>query len=301
MRFSWSRGRTITVAEAPRPRTATPSAAVTVAVPVPVATAVAVPVSDDARSDRSSSPRLALAAGNPPRYRRRHAHPNRRRLHRPALLRQPRGVLLLDSFPEDAWLQKVAAEVNLSRRPSPTRCPPAARRTGPCAGSRRPPRSTCAVTPPWPPPTSCIPPAPRPAPSASRPAAESSAPPPRPTAPSPWTSDLAPHSRPRPGRPGEGARRRGRRRPRHRGPHRGPRRRAARRGRRPLPRPDLAALKTMSSRGTIVTAAAERPDSGYDFVSRGFFPAVGIDEDPVTGSAHTALAPTGRPGSAATS
>ncbi|MFJ4868047.1 PhzF family phenazine biosynthesis protein [Streptomyces sp. NPDC088757] len=55
--------------------------------------------------------------------------------------------------------------------------------------------------------------------------------------------------------------------------------------------PDLAALKAMSSRGTIVTAAAERPDSGYDFVSRGFFPAVGIDEDPVTGSAHTALAP----------
>ncbi len=30
---------------------------------------------------------------------------------------------------------------------------------------------------------------------------------------------------------------------------------------------------------------------GYDFVSRGFFPRVGIDEDPVTGSAHTALAP----------
>ncbi|WP_411073210.1 PhzF family phenazine biosynthesis protein [Streptomyces sp. cmx-4-25] len=55
--------------------------------------------------------------------------------------------------------------------------------------------------------------------------------------------------------------------------------------------PDLATLKTMSSRGTIVTAAAEHPDRGYDFVSRGFFPAVGIDEDPVTGSAHTALAP----------
>ncbi|WP_405852351.1 PhzF family phenazine biosynthesis protein [Streptomyces sp. NBC_00090] len=55
--------------------------------------------------------------------------------------------------------------------------------------------------------------------------------------------------------------------------------------------PDFAALVTLSERGIIVTAAAEHPDSGYDFVSRGFFPAVGIDEDPVTGSAHTALAP----------
>ena len=41
----------------------------------------------------------------------------------------------------------------------------------------------------------------------------------------------------------------------------------------------------------IATAAAADPGAGYDFVSRGFFPAVGIDEDPVTGSAHTALAP----------
>ncbi|MFD8642386.1 PhzF family phenazine biosynthesis protein [Streptomyces zaomyceticus] len=55
--------------------------------------------------------------------------------------------------------------------------------------------------------------------------------------------------------------------------------------------PDFAALKGLSSRGIIVTAAAERPDGEYDFVSRGFFPGVGIDEDPVTGSAHTALAP----------
>ncbi|MFD8974116.1 PhzF family phenazine biosynthesis protein [Streptomyces sp. NPDC059593] len=55
--------------------------------------------------------------------------------------------------------------------------------------------------------------------------------------------------------------------------------------------PDLAALVSFSSRGVIVTAAAENPDGGHDFVSRGFFPALGIDEDPVTGSAHTALAP----------
>ncbi|MFD4375572.1 PhzF family phenazine biosynthesis protein [Streptomyces sp. NPDC058486] len=55
--------------------------------------------------------------------------------------------------------------------------------------------------------------------------------------------------------------------------------------------PDLAALKAHSSRGVIATAPAADPGSSYDFVSRGFFPAVGIDEDPVTGSAHTALAP----------
>ncbi|MFF1923223.1 PhzF family phenazine biosynthesis protein [Streptomyces sp. NPDC058221] len=55
--------------------------------------------------------------------------------------------------------------------------------------------------------------------------------------------------------------------------------------------PDLAALKAHSRRGVIATAAAADPGCGYDFVSRGFFPAVGIDEDPVTGSAHTALAP----------
>ncbi|UQX00147.1 PhzF family phenazine biosynthesis protein [Streptomyces sp. RerS4] len=56
-------------------------------------------------------------------------------------------------------------------------------------------------------------------------------------------------------------------------------------------RPDHAALRAHSRRGVIVTAPAEDPARGYDFVSRGFFPAVGIDEDPVTGSAHTALAP----------
>ncbi|MEU8843951.1 PhzF family phenazine biosynthesis isomerase [Streptomyces roseus] len=55
--------------------------------------------------------------------------------------------------------------------------------------------------------------------------------------------------------------------------------------------PDHAALRGHSRRGVIVTAAAEDPSRGYDFVSRGFFPALGIDEDPVTGSAHTALAP----------
>ncbi|MET9953748.1 PhzF family phenazine biosynthesis protein [Streptomyces sp. NPDC006339] len=55
--------------------------------------------------------------------------------------------------------------------------------------------------------------------------------------------------------------------------------------------PDFAALKLHSERGVIATARADRPEGDYQFVSRGFFPAVGIDEDPVTGSAHTALAP----------
>ncbi|WP_328461839.1 PhzF family phenazine biosynthesis protein [Actinoplanes sp. NBC_00393] len=55
--------------------------------------------------------------------------------------------------------------------------------------------------------------------------------------------------------------------------------------------PDLRALVPLSARGVIVTAAAGDPAAGYDFVSRFFGPAVGVDEDPVTGSAHTALAP----------
>jgi PhzF family phenazine biosynthesis protein len=56
--------------------------------------------------------------------------------------------------------------------------------------------------------------------------------------------------------------------------------------------PDIAALAGLADRGVVVTAAAQDPRaSGYDYVSRGFFPRVGIAEDPVTGSAHTALAP----------
>ncbi|MGA5702835.1 PhzF family phenazine biosynthesis protein [Peterkaempfera bronchialis] len=55
--------------------------------------------------------------------------------------------------------------------------------------------------------------------------------------------------------------------------------------------PDLAALARLRVRGVVATAAADDPAAGYDFVSRFFAPAVGIPEDPVTGSAHTALAP----------
>mgnify|MGYP005851360625 CR=1 FL=1 len=57
-------------------------------------------------------------------------------------------------------------------------------------------------------------------------------------------------------------------------------------------RPDLTALATLPARGIIVTARAAEPEScGYDFVSRFFAPAVGVPEDPVTGSAHCRLAP----------
>ena len=53
--------------------------------------------------------------------------------------------------------------------------------------------------------------------------------------------------------------------------------------------PDLARLARIEARGVIVTARAE--DDSHDFVSRVFAPAAGIPEDPVTGSAHCALAP----------
>jgi PhzF family phenazine biosynthesis protein len=53
--------------------------------------------------------------------------------------------------------------------------------------------------------------------------------------------------------------------------------------------PDLRELRGLESRGVIVTARSDRPED--DFVSRFFAPAAGIDEDPVTGSAHCALAP----------
>jgi PhzF family phenazine biosynthesis protein len=51
--------------------------------------------------------------------------------------------------------------------------------------------------------------------------------------------------------------------------------------------PDFKALGKASERGVLVTAAGV----DCDFVSRCFFPNAGIDEDPVTGSAHTTLAP----------
>jgi len=53
--------------------------------------------------------------------------------------------------------------------------------------------------------------------------------------------------------------------------------------------PDFPALKRLGVRGVMITARAD--EAGLDFVSRFFAPGVGVDEDPVTGSAHCALAP----------
>ena len=53
--------------------------------------------------------------------------------------------------------------------------------------------------------------------------------------------------------------------------------------------PDLGQLSRLPVRGVIVTARSEQTE--YDFVSRFFAPASGVPEDPVTGSAHCALAP----------
>ncbi|CAB3683789.1 PhzF family phenazine biosynthesis protein [Achromobacter sp. K91] len=52
-------------------------------------------------------------------------------------------------------------------------------------------------------------------------------------------------------------------------------------------KPDFAALAAFETRGVAVTA----PSAQFDFVTRWFGPRVGVNEDPVTGSAHTSLAP----------
>ena len=54
-------------------------------------------------------------------------------------------------------------------------------------------------------------------------------------------------------------------------------------------KPDLTALGKLPVRGTILTTRSTDPR--YDFISRFFAPAVGVDEDPVTGSAHCCLTP----------
>lgn len=51
--------------------------------------------------------------------------------------------------------------------------------------------------------------------------------------------------------------------------------------------PDLQVIESLPARGVIITAAGDH----VDFVSRFFAPQSGIDEDPVTGSAHTTLIP----------
>ncbi len=52
-------------------------------------------------------------------------------------------------------------------------------------------------------------------------------------------------------------------------------------------KPDFAKLGRVEARGVMVTARSAE----FDFVSRFFAPAVGVDEDPVTGSAHCCLCP----------
>jgi PhzF family phenazine biosynthesis protein len=54
-------------------------------------------------------------------------------------------------------------------------------------------------------------------------------------------------------------------------------------------KPDHSKLRKIPVRGVIVTARSSSPE--FDFISRFFAPGSGIDEDPVTGSAHTALGP----------
>jgi PhzF family phenazine biosynthesis protein len=51
--------------------------------------------------------------------------------------------------------------------------------------------------------------------------------------------------------------------------------------------PDFKRLATVTARGIIVTSTSADPR--FDFVSRFFAPASGVDEDPVTGSAHCCL------------
>lgn len=55
--------------------------------------------------------------------------------------------------------------------------------------------------------------------------------------------------------------------------------------------PDLAAIATLDTRAVIITAAGDVDGGDADFISRVFGPRVGVPEDPVTGSAHTILAP----------
>ncbi len=53
--------------------------------------------------------------------------------------------------------------------------------------------------------------------------------------------------------------------------------------------PNFLGLKRLGVRGVMITARSD--EDAFDFVSRFFAPGAGIDEDPVTGSAHCALAP----------
>lgn len=61
-------------------------------------------------------------------------------------------------------------------------------------------------------------------------------------------------------------------------------------------KPDYNVMLGLPGWGTIITALADEGNpGGFDFVSRFFAPEKGIQEDPVTGSAHCALVVFGRP------
>jgi PhzF family phenazine biosynthesis protein len=53
--------------------------------------------------------------------------------------------------------------------------------------------------------------------------------------------------------------------------------------------PDQTLLAKVPTRGIIITAKSST--AGYDFVSRAYFPLLGVPEDPVCGSAHCCLGP----------
>ena len=53
--------------------------------------------------------------------------------------------------------------------------------------------------------------------------------------------------------------------------------------------PDYVAMKKLATLGVIISAPSD--DSKFDFISRFFAPAMGVDEDPVCGSAHCCLTP----------
>ena len=219
----------------------------------------------------------------------------------------PAAVCLLDeadAWPDEAWMQQVAAEMNLAETAFAHPLTEAARPTGRCAGSR--PGRDEPVRP--------------------RDARDRLRDVPRPRPPGTvrfvsrsgvlvaHTADdgtitldfpAAPADRDaRARRPRRGARRhpaghvldRRARRPAGRARRRGGRPRA-----RPGPRRGRRALPAATAPRRHRDRARRQPGGGYDFVSRFFAPADGIAEDPVTGSAHTALAPFWSGASAATS
>ena len=194
-------------------------------------------------------------------------------------------------------MQQVAAELHLSEtafaHPLHRRAPTP---TGRCAGSRPRSRPTCAATRRSPPRTRCTATAARP--GTVRFVSRSGVLVAHTADDGTITLDFpaAPATEvPAPDGLAAGARRHPAGHLRHRRPRRPagrPRRRGGRARAGPGPRRHRAPSPgATASAGSSPPRARPGPDAGYDFVSRFFAPADGIPEDPVTGSAHTALAP----------